>query len=399
MIRRNFFLLAGIFISLVIRSCFIVNGSEVADVHSLYEMGDLVLRGINPYIALNYNTYPPGAIYIEAATIKISSFLGLPFYILIKIWPNLADLLITLTLYKFLTKKGVSNKLASAWSLIFFLNPISILISSAHGQIDSIPTFLVVFSLFLLTFYKSGIYIFLSFFLLGLSITIKPNPLILLPIFLVFIKSSLRMKMVYSLVSLSPVVFLLLPFVQDYPKYVLEKILNYSGSYDFGISAILRGLYYLKTADYNLVFNQEILQADKALFLFGLIVITLSGDPKKLLEKCLMVYLFFFTLYLGLSAQYLSWVLPIAVLRKDKVVFLYSLFGTIAILGFYLFINPKIIIAQFSNIVPYQNHFMLAYFTGNVGFWITTLWWFLNLVPRSSSHFLIRQEKIQQAIQ
>lgn len=382
-IKKSLFLILGIILSTLIRSYLILNGSRVADVHSLQEMGELYLGGINPYLALSYNPYPPLAIYIEAATVKLASFLNIPFHILTKIWPNLADLLIALILYKFLTKKGVKSNSATFWSLAFFLNPISILISAAHGQIDSITTLLVIISVYLLIFYYQKIYIILSFFLLGLSIAIKPNPLILLPIFLAFSKKSLKMKMVLLIISLSPVTVLFLPFVKDYPKYIMEKIFNYSGSYDFGIPGILRGLYYLKAGDYNLTFNSQILQIDKAFYLISLLLITFVGDSKKLIKRCLMAYVLFFTFYFGISAQYLSWILPLAVLKRERMIIYYSLFGLIAFLGFYLFINPKIIISSFSNIPPYQSRFMLAYFIGNLGLWITTLVWLIKLSKKS----------------
>ncbi|MDO8638357.1 MAG: hypothetical protein Q7R43_02185, partial [Candidatus Daviesbacteria bacterium] len=121
----TFILVTGIFLSVLIRAFFIFNGTNVADIKLLFGMGDAVLKGLNPYISLTYNSYPPLAVYIEAFTILLSNTLNIPFHILTKIWPNLADIAITILLYKFFIKLKVKEVFASFWSLIYILNPIS----------------------------------------------------------------------------------------------------------------------------------------------------------------------------------------------------------------------------------------------------------------------------------
>lgn len=202
-------LLPGILLSLSLRAYFIFHGSQIADVHALNEMGQMVLRGINPYLALNYYTYPPLALYLEAFIANLSQTIHIPFYILTKILPNLADVLTTLLIYWFLIKKSIRPFSAACWSLAFFLNPLSIIISSAHGQLDSIPIFLTVCAIFIVVFKTKLNFVLLAGGVLGLAIAIKPGPL------------------------------MLLPFLQGSPNLVLQKVINYSGSYDFGLSAIL----------------------------------------------------------------------------------------------------------------------------------------------------------------
>ena len=334
MLKGLLLFITGIFISLTIRAYLIFNGSEVGDIHALWEMGDLTLRGVNPYIALNYNTYPPLALYLQAATIKLSAFLDIPFYILIKFWPNLADLLITFLLCYFLIKQGLSKVSAYAWSLIFFLNPVSIIISASHGQIDSVPSLLVISSILLMIFKKTLSYTLLSAFLLGLAIAIKPNPLILLPLLLTFKRTSIKNAVLFLLISIVPVSILIWPFLQDYPNLILTKLLNYSGSKDFGLPAILRGFYYLKTSDYNLIFSEDVLRLSKMIFLIGfLILVLIFRYSGKLIIACLAAYLLFLTIYFGISAQYLSWILPFAILNKDLMIIPYSIASFLTLIG------------------------------------------------------------------
>ena len=195
-------LFIGIFLSVLIRAFFIINGTNVADIKLLFGMGDMVLKGLNPYISLTYNSYPPLAVYIEAFTILLSNISNIPFHILTKIWPNIADIVITLFLYKFLIKLKVKPVFATLWSLIFILNPISIIISAIHGQIDSIPSLLVIISIYLLSLSDKP-KLKLSALILGLAIAIKPNPLMLLPFFLVINKMLLKRGLTFLLSCLN----------------------------------------------------------------------------------------------------------------------------------------------------------------------------------------------------
>ena len=182
--KHLWLLFFGFLISIVIRAWLILNSKHVADIELLYLMGNEILRGNNPYISLDYNIYPPLALYLEAITIHLSNFLKIPFYVLTRVWPNLADLVIGILLFKFLTKLNIKPIIASFWSLVFVLNPISIIISAAHGQIDSIPSLFLLLTIYYLYFYSSKFYIFLAALMLGVGIAVKPNPLMLLPFFL-----------------------------------------------------------------------------------------------------------------------------------------------------------------------------------------------------------------------
>lgn len=377
-------LLLGILLSLSLRAYFIFHGSQIADVHALNEMGQMVLRGINPYLALNYYTYPPLALYLEAFIANLSQTIHIPFYILTKILPNLADVLTTLLIYWFLIKKSIRPFSAACWSLAFFLNPLSIIISSAHGQLDSIPIFLTVCAIFIVTFKTKLNFVLLAGGVLGLAIAIKPGPLMLLPFFITFRKTGLKMMTIFSIAAIVPISILILPFLQGSPNLVLQKVINYSGSYDFGLSAILRGLYYGQSRDYLINFGDDILLLDKLFFIAGLFfLVFIYRNRQELLKACLTVYLLFLGCYLGISAQYLAWVLPFAVLEREKMIIPFSLAGTVALIGFYLFINPAILSTQLGAISLYQPQFMLVYFVGNLIYWLITLYWLFKLVSKT----------------
>lgn len=373
----------GIFLSVLIRAFFISNGTHVADIKLLFGMGDAILKGLNPYISLTYNSYPPIAVYIEAFTILLSNTINIPFHILTKIWPNIADIVITLLLYKVLIRLNVKKVFASFWSLIFILNPISIIISSIHGQIDSFPSLLVLISIYLV-FLSNKPKFYLSALILGLSIAIKPNPLMLLPFFLIIDKTDLRQKLTFLLVSITPITLTFIPFISQNPQQILIKMLSYGGVHDFSYAAILRGFWYQQNAQTWLPQTDQLFEASKLAFILGTIfLLVLLYQSKNYLKACLTVYLLFLGIYFGISAQYLSWILPMAILAKDKMVIPFSISGTFALLGFYSFFGPDILFGKFWNGIAYQNKYMLIYFLGNLLLWCTIIWWLIRIIKNN----------------
>ncbi len=373
----------GILLTIVIRIYFILNGSDIADVHSLHEMGQIALKGENPYLLLNYNSYPPLALYIEEVTIKLSEILNIPFYMLIKLWPNLADVVTGLLIFWFLLKKGSKLFSAAIWSLIFLLNPISIIISAAHGQIDSVPSLLVIIAVLILQFKYSKKYIFLTAILLGIALSVKPNPLVLAPAFLIYLNKKIGFleKLMFVLVIFIPIAVLLLPFLQNNTQYILGRLFYYSGSNDFGLSAILRVKYFHDNATYSLPYIDELLGYSKAAFLILLFIfMIIFRGSKDIIKLILVTYVLFLTSYFGISVQYLSWVLAFAVLIKDKMVISYTIFGLVAMLGYYFYFNPQILLVQFSSIQPYQPQFMQVYAAGNLLLWFIMFFWLVILI-------------------
>lgn len=371
----------GILFSFLARGYFILNGSEIADIHTLREMGEVTLQGLNPYLDLNYNSYPPLAIYLEIITLKVSTILNIPFYILIKLWPNLADLLTGLIIYRYLTKR-TTIKIATFWSLVFLLNPISIVISSAHGQIDSVPTLLTLVAALLLQLKSSRNFVLFAGLTLGLAVAIKPNPLVLLPVFLLFLhkKIELREKLLFILLTILPVMLLLIPFLGKNYLPILSKLFSYSGSNDFGLPAVIKTHYFSRNATYQLPNIDQLLMYSKVIFLLLLTgSMFLLRRSKSLLKLILVTYLLFLSFYFGISAQYLSWILVFAILEKQIFILPYTIFGAVSLLAFYFYINPTILLSQFSTIQPYSFNVMLIYAFSNLLLWVVNIFWLTRI--------------------
>lgn len=408
----------GILLSLLLRAFIIIHSLNVADIKLLYGMGAVVLEGLNPFLALNYNSYPPLAIYLEAATIYLSQLSTIPFHILTRVWPNIADIAIALLLYKFLINLRVRPTYACLWSLFFILNPISLIISAAHGQIDSISSLFVLISTYLVTFHNQNghhslakRYIFGSAVILGMAIAIKPNPILLLPFFLLYIQGNFKTKILFLLLTIAPVTITLAPYVTQNPQQIIANLLGYSGVYDFSYAAVLKGILYQDNANIWLPLNKEILEASKLTFLTGTLFLTVffyeqslnkPKNPaylsKNLSQAFLAIYLLFFGVYFGISAQYLTWVLPFAVIIRSKMSILFSLSGFISLLGFYMFFGPEILLGKFSSQAAFQSKYMTIYVLGNLLLWVTMTGWLLKIIVYYLRSTFKPQNAIHQAM-
>ena len=67
---------------------------------------------------------------------------------------------------------------------------------------------------------------------------------------------------------------------------------------------------------------------------------------------------------------------------REKEVFVFSIAGLFALLGFYMFFGPEIILGKLLIISEYQSKYMPLYFFGNLLFWLITAWWFVKLFKK-----------------
>lgn len=357
----------GIFVSILIRGFLIFTGLEVGDVKNMHDSANMILGGSSPYSNARIYPYPPLWMLAEATAALVTNLTGFSFHFLIKFLPNLADVAITIFLYKFLKKQKVSSTKAALWSLFYIFNPISLIISAAHGQFDAIINFFTVLSIY-----------FANPLLLGLAIIFKAYPSLLLPLFLFFGHKTFIQKVKFLFLASLPAGLTLLPFLKNNFIQTTSAIFGYSGVYDFGYGAILRAFWYQIHHQYWLPFSPELLSASKVAFLIGAALLyLLFAGGKNLIKGCLAIYLLFFTVYFGLSAQYFTWALPLAILLRDRMVILFSITALFAYLGFYFFFAPELLLGKYFYLIGdfYQPKYMPLYFLGNLSLWAATLFW------------------------
>jgi len=189
-----------------------------------------IMRLINPLI---HDIYWWLNIYISFIPSNVIFFLEKIVFLtaLMKIPAILADLGIAYLIFLFAKKIIPKNKKGKiiALNLVLF-NPVFIFNSSLWGQIDSIPIFFVLLSIYFLFYSKQSI---ISTIIFTLALLVKPTALIFLPVYtILFIKKFGIKKLVLNLLINSFVFFLFfLPFIKGkniflYPYEVyLNKIL------------------------------------------------------------------------------------------------------------------------------------------------------------------------------
>jgi hypothetical protein len=80
------------------------------------------------------------------------------------------------------------------------------------------------------------------------------------------------------------------------------------------------------------------------------------------------------------SAQYLTWIIPFAILTRDKKVISFSLLGLLAIVSFYLFFEPKILLGSMFTIESKNANTMSLYAFSNLAFFLFCANWLVRLI-------------------
>mgnify|MGYP000335988395 CR=1 FL=1 len=210
---------------------------DMADIPAWYVYGHALSLGINPYLiyfrrikGLHYRlpfAYPPLFLfYASLSDIITERLLGvpfsksrppLPFRFLIKVPVIIADIASSLFIYYLTLKRFKEKRKAEKYAFLFLFNPFVILVSSFWGMFDSIPTCLLLFSVYYLLNKRYT----LSGILFGIAVCLKGFfPGFLLPILLIKllsenfqIKRRIYLMMKFLILSIGPTLISMVPFV------------------------------------------------------------------------------------------------------------------------------------------------------------------------------------------
>lgn len=266
------------------------------DFESYCIVGEISGNLRNVYAETGRYNYGPCFLIIQGILYKISCFspnLELTYRVLMVSTLTMADLGITC----FIAKRYDTMK-----SLLFFLNPVSIIITGYHNQFDNIA---VLFALICILFYNEekciGKKDVLFIVFLSLSLITK-HILFIFPAFLLLRKNlPIRKKLLYSLVP--PLVFLIsfLPFAfqsQEALNGIIKNVFLYKS---FNNSPLL-----------SIFYNKIGFPFKFSIVVFGLLMIVMAAlTRKKEIDKQLLIYLISLVAFSSAIAnQYL--VIPVA---------------------------------------------------------------------------------------
>ncbi len=225
-----FFLCSGLFLRLVLA---FIPGFKI-DVDAWFAWAERLSSGgfINFYSDQIWTNYTPGYLYILKFLGDIKNIFSIDtatFYFILKTPAIVADLLVSILIYKIIVKSQ-SIKTARLVSAAILFNLALIFDSAIWGQIDSILCFFLIASVYCLDNKKNTF----SSILFAIAFLIKPQAVSIFPVFLFFLIKNFSVKKLLQLIFPGFLIVLLfsLPFfglqvLQKLPELLLKMTADY----------------------------------------------------------------------------------------------------------------------------------------------------------------------------
>jgi hypothetical protein len=316
---------------------------SVADVARYERVARHLLdRSWNPYTTERLYPYPPPWAAVEAAALGLERAGIGSFAVNVKLPVLAADLGIVALLAR-AAGLGLAAP-GAAW--LYALHPVSLLVTGAHGQFDAIPLGFLLLAVLLAERGRPAA----SALALGAGIATKSFPVLALP-FLAFAGgASPRAAIRYTATALAPCALLLVPFAAADAEGLGRELFSYGGIADFGWAGVARGVEWLITSVLprsEARFWPAAAAASKLAFLAGWATLALAARARRLelapRRGVLTALLAFAVLYGLQSAQYLLWLVPVALLRPERAAAAHAAAATVGLVGFYLFLAPGVL--------------------------------------------------------
>ena len=336
--------LAPLGVALVLRLAVIFScDAVVADVERYQKVGRHLLDvSWNPYETQRLYPYPPPWAGVEAGALWLERHGVGRFAVNVKLPVLLADLAMV-AIFARAAALGMASPVA-AW--LYALHPVSLLIGAAHGQFDAIPLGFLLAAVLLLERGRRDA----SALALAAGIASKSFPVLALPFLALAGGASAQAALRYGFLALAPGALLLAPFAALDPEALRRELFGYGGIADFGWTGVLRGADWLATgvlprSEARFWPTAAAVSRELFLLVWAALVIAVGARRLKLpARRAVLLVLLVFSACYGLqSAQYLLWVVPLALLRPDPAVAAHAAATSAALVGFYVFLAPGVL--------------------------------------------------------
>jgi hypothetical protein len=296
----------------------------------------------SPYETQRLYPYPPPWAAVEAGSEWLARHGVGRFAVNVKL-PVLAADLAIVALLAHAAALGAAAPVA-AW--LYAVHPVSVLVGGAHGQFDAIPLAFLLLAVLLAERGRRDA----SALALAAGIATKSFPVLALPFLALSGGASARSFVRYALMALVPGALLLLPFAAFDLEALRRELFGYGGIADFGWAGVMRGAEWLAT---GLLPRSEArfwplaAAVSRELFLVAwaaLVLAFAAGRLRLSVRRAVLLVLLAFTVLYGLqSAQYLLWLVPLALLRPDPAVAAHAAAASAGLVGFYAFLAPGVL--------------------------------------------------------
>jgi hypothetical protein len=364
-------------------------GHEVADLSTYRAMALVVIREEDIYDIRNFFPYTPLSLFIPAFLLHLSTVFEQPFHLIFKQVPILSDVG-TATLIYLIARRRWGVVKSTAVGLAWAFNPVSILISGFHGNIMPLSVFFAFWAYYLLEFCERRRTFVLSALALGIGIGLRGWPGLLLPFFLRPGYLSWRQRIIYLGVAAFPSAITLAPYLMVNFEGINREFFHYNSNPDFGWMGIWRNLWFLNTGNQYLPGEQgtQWLERTRQYFLLAYVVLVAVAFVKPyLLDTAGWIasaLILFYTLFGGVAAQYLVWVVPFVALYRYGLAF--SVVASGAIISFYLTYHPAILLGLYPSPIEYsRSEIFRWYLSFLLALWTTGALWLVWILTRTAN--------------
>lgn len=267
------------------------------DINAWPQLGNYTLQRVNiyPFPAYYINCFLPFFLYLAALASYFEKF-GITAKLFLKIVFSVFDAAIIYMVYLL---SGKSKKAA----FLYAINPVSIIVTSIHGQFESIPTFFLLLSVYLWDKKK-----FVPSFISGsFGIAFKTWPAIF---FIPFFKRLKNKKLILILSIIPTIAVLIYAYLYKGPIFWILRVALFHrgifGGYGPGL------LFSLLTS------NTFVLHGISTLFLISFVAYSFKYRGKDITDDILNQMLFFFIFSPSAGIQWLMWLAPFLIIKKPR---------------------------------------------------------------------------------
>ncbi len=314
--------LAGLIARLI--PALIFNRGATFDITSYHLVGGVVLAGqdvyTSPLVAGRY-PYLPLHLWLSGLEVALSRGTGalLPFVVLVKIPPVLADAAIGPLIAAGLARRGVARQTALTAGMIYALNPVSILVTSFHGQFDAIPLLCALVAWYALGAARGGRLtrstLVVAGLALGLAVLVKTWPLLILPAFVLLPRSWAQRILLAVMAAVPPAVATAVYLAAYHTplRAFAGRVLGYSSLIDWwgiGLSVGILGPTHLITPAVASALGKV---TELAILLVALAFLAWRRH-RDIEYNIVTLILIFFVISAGFTVEYLIWIVPFLML-------------------------------------------------------------------------------------
>ena len=346
------------------------------DVESYRIVADLLLDGQEVYdqtASVNRHPYLPFQMYWMSLARWSSLALGLPFVKIVRLAPIAADVGIALLLFASLRRMGTKAGLKGGLS--YALNPIPVFVCAYHGQFDAIAALLTVLAIYWLNRSPA-----LAGGWLGLGILSKSWPVLALPSLFVGTRG-LKNRTAFLGVTLAvPLagIALYIALIGGDPGSILERALGYNwGLGVWGYTYSLRLISLIRPGSTALF--DWFIQNGRYITLCALALVWLFRARKQQPgDGILTTLVAFLAVTHAFSIQYLMWVVPFAILVRDR---RWLTRYTLAAFAYMFLVYMTLILTdKVTHLLPWPQADWFIIIPASIPAWLVTVGWLVSRV-------------------